>query len=428
MRTGLQTGSAFRSVKLALDRAVHQSIDICQVAARSPNDLFRHAPAETLDLLEHLGLLVRREGSGEPGHKADTDWARTALDLTLKVRRQAQQGEVALNGALTDPRLLGYRLDRAVQFLERSEGSRLVERVHVGALNVLNQGNGNGLLVAYFTDDSRHCLIAERLHGEDATLTRDDLEAASRDRPKHRGIQEAPLLDASGQLGKSGILGARFEVLPGIELRDHDGIHRDFGHLHGSFVHSPKRYAEGVTFSRGDKPLKERKVTNEMTGISKGSPAAWKTRGLIETWAAGDDEALQATLGNVGSDLQDVVRNLIIVAGGTVQAIATAAHQPFEDVLAFIWRQLAQRESDDDTARLVRAAVTAWSEGDETAEFLNKSRAFDGVDPEALILHLLGLTVLLGQQLCERLGQPFAEALTGIWIALGTDGALPSEQ
>jgi hypothetical protein len=44
------------------------------------------------------------------------------------------------------------------------------------------------------------------------------------------------------------------------------------------------------------------------------------------------------------------------------------AHQPFDSVLASIWAQLAQKDSDDDASRLMRAAITAWCNGDENAE------------------------------------------------------------
>ena len=163
-----------------------------------------------------------------------------------------------------------------------------------------------------------------------------------------------------------------------------------------------------------------------MTGISKGSPVAWKTRALIEAWATDDAEALQTALNEIGPDLQDVVRHLIIVTGGTVQAIASAAHWSFDEALPFIWEQLAQHESDDATARLVRAAVTAWSDGDESAKFLNASGAFEGVDPETLILHLVALAAMLSRRLCDELGQPFTQATEGIWTALGTEGQRPS--
>ena len=64
--------------------------------------------------------------------------------------------------------------------------------------------------------------------------------------------------------------------------------------------------------------------------------------------------------------------------------------------------------------------VTAWGEGNETAQALNDSGAFSDVDPKTLVRHFLGVTLLIARRLTETLGKPLDYALDGIWTSFGT--------
>jgi hypothetical protein len=166
--------------------------------------------------------------------------------------------------------------------------------------------------------------------------------------------------------------------------------------------------------------------TNPVGGIEKGTPAAWATRSLIEAFVNEDARALESAENDAQSNLREVTRDLIVVAGGCVRAFAHTAQQPFDEVLASIWAQFAQRDTDTEVAQLMRASVTAWCRGDErNAEFLNESGAFTNVDPSELILHFLGFINMVMRRLAQYYGEPIEEVLTGVWRSLGTEGLRP---
>src|SRR5215211_3905991 len=155
--------------------------------------------------------------------------------------------------------------------------------------------------------------------------------------------------------------------------------------------------------SVGDSPA--RSCERHRQGIA----AAWTTRALIEAWVENDTQAFTDAWHRAEPHIAQVTRTLIVVTGGLVQTIANAAQLAYEDVLASIWAQLAQRESDDDASRLVRSAVTAWCSGEAAdADDLNATGAFDEVDPQLLVMNLLGVVHMLVTRFTEQLGEPTA--------------------
>jgi hypothetical protein len=162
-----------------------------------------------------------------------------------------------------------------------------------------------------------------------------------------------------------------------------------------------------------------------MNEIAKGSPEAWATRRVLEAWVAKDSERFDRELVAAGADLPGVVRTLIIITGGQVQSVANLANLSFDEVLANLWMQLAADERDDDAAQLMRSAVTAWANGDNAAAALIESGAFQNVSSDDLVMHLAGVSEMLGRRLTESLNAPFSDAMTGWWIALGVVGADP---
>lgn len=157
-----------------------------------------------------------------------------------------------------------------------------------------------------------------------------------------------------------------------------------------------------------------------MSAIEKGSPVAWTVRRLLEAWIEDNDEVMTLALQEAESDLATVLKYLIVVVGGTVDGIAMASNRPYDEVLPGIWQQLSSR-ADDEEARVLRSAVTAWTAGDvAAAEALNDADVFNQVGHEKLIFHFLAVAVLLAREFTQHLGLPFSYATDGWWQALGT--------
>jgi hypothetical protein len=102
-----------------------------------------------------------------------------------------------------------------------------------------------------------------------------------------------------------------------------------------------------------------------VAGIDKGSHGAWRTWELIELWAAADGDFAGIDpdrFAEVFGDIDgEIVRNLIVLVGGSVDAVAVMMGRSFDDALSDAWMQRAMSEADDDVAQTMRAAVTAWS-------------------------------------------------------------------
>lgn len=159
----------------------------------------------------------------------------------------------------------------------------------------------------------------------------------------------------------------------------------------------------------------------------QGSPAAWITRALLQAWALQDSERMADALDRAEPVTSDVLYNLIIVTGGTVEAIALAAGKSFEEVLPTIWTQFAGLTGSDSTAEVVRTAVTAWCGGDDSmVDVLMKRGLFEGIDPDTLVMHFLAVCLKLARTWTDELGQPLQLVLDGWWIALGTTGEVPT--
>lgn len=155
--------------------------------------------------------------------------------------------------------------------------------------------------------------------------------------------------------------------------------------------------------------------------IEQGSPTAWQCRRLIEAWVAFDPDQLDVALRAADHNLPAVLQYMAVVAGGTINAVALALRRPYEEQLEEIFLKLAAQGTDNEMAQLARTVVTAWTDPEpDFANSLNASGAWFGVDTDELLMHLLGLTMIVAEQLTKALGQPLTYALDGFWGALGT--------
>lgn len=164
--------------------------------------------------------------------------------------------------------------------------------------------------------------------------------------------------------------------------------------------------------------------------FSKGSRDAWIVKDLLEAWIDDDGDRLEAALLEADEDLAQVTGRLVLVCGGTVQGIASAARISHEEALAFLWPSFADLTGDDSAAEVARTVVTAWSTDPtgDLAEHVNRSGMLNEVEPREVIMHLLLMSTILARRFTEELGQPFNYATEGWWQALGVEGERPLDR
>lgn len=157
-----------------------------------------------------------------------------------------------------------------------------------------------------------------------------------------------------------------------------------------------------------------------MLSIDKGSAAAWSTRRLLETFWDVDVDGFEGAFDDAREYQATVLWNLVIVAGGTIDAIATATDQSLDDLLPSVWLQLAQ-DGDTEESALMRAMVTAWSSratGDPAA--LIEQGALADANQVALVMNFAATTNILIHMLCEITTEEFTSATKRLWELLGT--------
>src|SRR5437764_7206462 len=84
-------------------------------------------------------------------------------------------------------------------------GLRLLDRIEVLSLDILDQGDFERLLVAEFAHDRRDFVQPRPLRGAPAPLARDDLEAVAVRADDDR-LDDAPRLDRGGKLDEALLL------------------------------------------------------------------------------------------------------------------------------------------------------------------------------------------------------------------------------
>src|SRR5690606_7569984 len=163
------------------------------------------APALLADLVRKLELDGRRRHAEERPGMAHVELApleHPADGLRqLEEPQQVDDGHARAADGLRDLRVGHVELlDQALQ------RARLLERVQVLALDVLDQGHRDRGLVRDVADDGRHDLEARHLRGPPAPLAGDDLvadlAAAVAQRPHDDRLHDALRADRLGELGQ----------------------------------------------------------------------------------------------------------------------------------------------------------------------------------------------------------------------------------
>ena len=112
---------------------------------------------------------------------------------------------------------------------ETLDGTGFFQRVQVLALDVLDQGQGQGVLVADFLDDDRYRLELGQRRGAEAPFAGDDLVAPIVDGTDHQGLQQAMLMDRVRQLLQGGFVHAGAGLIA-------PGLQQVQGHLADAFL------------------------------------------------------------------------------------------------------------------------------------------------------------------------------------------------
>ena len=154
--------------------------------------------------------------------------------------------------------------------------------------------------------------------------------------------------------------------------------------------------------------------------VDRGSPAAWSTRWVLETFWASDVVGFERAFEEARRYAGEVLSNLAIVTGGLINSIARARGQSYEDLLPVVWSQLAG-QGDTQESSLMRAMVSAWSFGDtSSAEAFDEPEALTDADPVALVMNFAAIMHILLRELCEITDQQISSASETLWESLGT--------
>ena len=116
-----------------------------------------------------------------------------------------------------------FRLGEAELVHELPVAARGLNRVQVLALDVLNEGDGQGFFIGQGADDGGDAGQASLAGGPEAALAGDQFVAPPAARADHDRLQDAVRPDAGGQVGNGGLVedGARL-VGVGDDVRQSD--------------------------------------------------------------------------------------------------------------------------------------------------------------------------------------------------------------
>ena len=143
---------------------------------------------------------------------------------------------------------------------------------------------------------------------------------------------------------------------------------------------------------------------------------------MIDARLSGDDPRLESLLDGIGSDYGEVFWILIVVLGGTIQAVATASGQKFEDVLQSILPQFALKTRSEEAAEVARQALTAWTQGDDALiEELNFDAELLRVGPKIVLMHFLAMLVNFGRSVANQWSLSFDDIRSGWAQSLGAE-------
>ena len=203
-----------------------QALVLLQLLAHQPLRL-AHGKAALHHQVGHEDLLgpVQREQGAGVAH-LDVTGQQHGLNRVGQVQQTQQVG----GGAAGAADGLGGLLVGVVELVDETlNGAGFFQRVQVLALDVLDQGQGQRVLVADFLDDDRHRLELGERSGTEAPFAGDDLVAPIVDRADHQGLQQTMLMDRVRQLLQGGFVHAGTGLIA-------PGLQQVQGHLADAFL------------------------------------------------------------------------------------------------------------------------------------------------------------------------------------------------
>ena len=121
--------------------------------------------------------------------------------MLLNCNREVEQSHEVGDRGPVEPNLLRDLVLTELELgRDLSEGMRLLHRVEILALEVLDHGEDGGVLICDGSDDHRHTLKPSKLGCTPATLASDDLIAVAV-LANEDGLKDATGPDGVGQLG-----------------------------------------------------------------------------------------------------------------------------------------------------------------------------------------------------------------------------------
>ncbi len=167
--------------------------------------------AERLDLTDVEALLDdvtrRRFRIGMIDQRAGMTGRELAgIDVSLHRFRQLQQPQRVGDVAAAFADHLGDVVLRVIELVgKRLITGRLLQRIEIGALNVLDDGKLERLAIGDIEHDDRHFVQIGALRRAPAPLAGDDLEVIRGAGAHHDRLNNAALADRGGQFGELGV-------------------------------------------------------------------------------------------------------------------------------------------------------------------------------------------------------------------------------
>jgi hypothetical protein len=151
-----------------------------------------------------------------------------AISICCTGSDRFQQAQQVARRAARTPDGLRRLLVRELELVDQAlDALRLLERIEVLALDVLDQRHRRGGLVGHVLHEHRHFVEAGNACGTHAALAGDDLEALGPDRSHEHRLHHALRLDALGQLVERAFVHARARlVLAGLQLVEAQRVRR----------------------------------------------------------------------------------------------------------------------------------------------------------------------------------------------------------
>ncbi len=211
---------------------------------------------------EDVGLAL----DAEPAERPPVPLREAAVgDRGLDIRVEVEQAQRVGDGRARLADALGDALLGEPELVdELAVGEGLVDRVEVGALDVLDERDLELVAIRELADERRDALEAREPGGAHAALAGDELVAVERLGDEDR-LQHAVLADARGELLEAGVV----DVAPRLVRVRRDPGERDLDHGRGRL--------RALRDQRGEPAAERRRARSALT-VMRRSPPACRSR------------------------------------------------------------------------------------------------------------------------------------------------------